>query len=54
MSLVDDALVDELIAHGTPQEYVARARQWMDAGLDQLVLIPLSRNYDEILEVFAP
>ena len=54
MSLVDDALVDELIAHGTPQECVARARQWMDAGLDQLVLIPLSRNHDEILEVFAP
>ena len=54
MSLVDDELVDDLIAHGTPAECVARAKRWKDTGLDQLVLIPLSRNYDEILEVFAP
>lgn len=54
MDLVDDALVDEVIAHGTPEQCVARARRWLDQGLDQIVLIPLSRNYDEILEVFAP
>lgn len=54
MRLVDDALVDDLIAHGTPDQCRASARRWLDAGLDQIVLIPLSRNYDEILEVFAP
>ena len=54
MRLVDDALVDDLIAHGTPEQCLASARRWFDEGLDQLVLIPLSRNYDEILEVFAP
>lgn len=54
MSLVDDALVDDLIAHGTPEQCVASARRWLDAGLDEIVLIPLSRNYDEILEAFAP
>ena len=54
MALVDDALVDDLIAHGTPEQCVASARRWLDEGLDQLVLIPLSHNYDEILEVFAP
>ena len=54
MDLVDDALVDEVIAHGTPEQCVARARRWLDQGLDQIILIPLSRNYDEILEVFAP
>ncbi len=54
MALVDDALVDELIAHGTPERCVERAQRWLDRGLDQIVLIPLSRNYDEILEVFAP
>ena len=54
MALVDDALVGELIAHGTPDECRARAQRWLDAGLDQLILIPLSRNYDEILETFAP
>ena len=54
MELVDDALVDDLIAHGTPEECVASAERWLREGLDQLVLIPLSRNYDEILEVFAP
>jgi 5,10-methylenetetrahydromethanopterin reductase len=54
MHLVDDALVDELIAHGTPEQCVKSARRWLDAGLDQLILIPLSRNYDEILETFAP
>jgi len=54
MRLVDDALVDDLIAHGTPEQCVASAQRWVDAGLDQIVLIPLSRNYDDILEVFAP
>ena len=54
MALVDDALVSDLIAHGTPEECVESARRWLREGLDQLVLIPLSRNYDEILEVFAP
>ena len=54
MELVDDALVDDLIAHGTPEECVASAERWLREGLDQLVLIPLSRNYDEILDVFAP
>ena len=54
MALVDDALVDELIAHGTPDECRAHAQRWLDTGLDGLILIPLSRNYDEILEVFAP
>ena len=54
MALVDDALVGELIAYGTPDECLASAQRWLDTGLDQLILIPLSRNYDEILEVFAP
>ena len=54
MHLVDDALVDDLIAHGTPEQCLASAQRWLDEGLDQLILIPLSRNYDEILEVFAP
>ena len=30
------------------------SQRWLDTGLDGLILIPLSRNYDEILEVFAP
>ncbi len=54
MDLVDDALVGDLIAHGTADECRASARRWLDTGLDQLILIPLSRNYDEIMEVFAP
>ncbi len=53
MKLVDDAPVDDLIAHGTPEQCRTSAQRWLDAGLDQIVLIPLSRNYDEILEVFA-
>ncbi len=54
MSLVDDATVDDVIAHGTPEQCLASARRWLDEGLDQIILIPLSRNYDQILEVFAP
>ena len=54
MALVDDAMVADLIAYGTPDECFASAQRWMDAGLDQMILIPLSRNYDEIMEVFAP
>ena len=54
MRLVDDALVDDLIAHGTPEQCVASVQRWVDTGLDQVILIPLSRNYDEILETFAP
>ena len=42
------------IAYGTPDECLAGAQHWMDAGLDQLILIPLSQNYDEIMDVFAP
>ena len=53
MELVEDALVDDLIAHGTPEACLESARRWLDEGLDELVLIPLSRNYDEILETFA-
>ena len=54
MALVDDAMVGDLIAYGTPDECLASAQRWMDAGLDQLILIPLSRNYDQIVDVFAP
>ena len=54
MALVDDDMVGDLIAYGTPDECLASAQLWMDAGLDQLILIPLSRNYDEIMDVFAP
>lgn len=54
MKLVDDAMVGDLIAYGTPDECRATAQRWMDAGLDQMILIPLSQNYDEIVEVFAP
>ena len=54
MALVDDAMVGDLIAYGTPDECFASAQRWMDAGLDQMILIPLSRNYDEIMDVFAP
>lgn len=54
MALVDDAMVGELIAYGTPEECVAGAQRWTDTGLDQLILIPLSQNYDEIMDAFAP
>ena len=47
-------MVGDLIAYGTPDECLAGAQHWMDAGLDQLILIPLSQNYDEIMDVFAP
>ena len=32
MALVDDALVGELIAYGTPDECVASAQRWLDTG----------------------
>lgn len=54
MALVDDEMVADLIAYGTPDECLVSAQRWIDVGLDQLILIPLSRNYDEIIEVFAP
>ena len=47
-------MVGALLAYGTPDECCASAQRWMDAGLDQMILIPLSRNYDEIMDVFAP
>jgi hypothetical protein len=33
--------------------HLARIRRWLDAGLDQIVLIPFDRNYYEILETVA-
>lgn len=48
-----DRLVDELYAWGEPASIVARLREHLDAGADQVAVNPITGPDDDPLEVFA-
>lgn len=54
MKLVDDDIVDMLVVSGTPDECYQNVQRWVAVGISYPVIVPLTDNYDEILEVFAP
>jgi 5,10-methylenetetrahydromethanopterin reductase len=54
MALVGDDVVDRLTVCGTPAQCLEKTRAWLNAGVAYPVIVPVTDNYDEILEVFAP
>jgi 5,10-methylenetetrahydromethanopterin reductase len=54
MQLVDDHLVEFLTAAGTAEECRQKVREYQAAGSSYPVLLPITFNYDEMIEAFAP
>ena len=54
MKLVDESIVDRLTVSGTPDHCRRRLWEWIDAGASYPIIVPLSDNYDELCDVFAP
>lgn len=54
MKLVDREVVDSLTVWGTPDRCRGRLHEWIDAGASYPVIVPLSDNYEQMCEVFAP
>ena len=53
MKLVDDSIVDMLTISGTPTECKKMVREYLTAGASYPVLLPVSENIREIINVFA-
>jgi 5,10-methylenetetrahydromethanopterin reductase len=54
MKLVSDDVVDSLTISGNESHVKDRVHEWIDAGITYPVLLPLSDNYDEMVEKLAP
>jgi 5,10-methylenetetrahydromethanopterin reductase len=54
MNLVSDEIVDRMTISGTAAHIKERVAEWLDAGIGYPVLLPLSSNYDEMVEALAP
>ena len=52
--LVSDEIVNALTISGNVSHIKDRVQEWMEAGISYPVLLPLSDNYDEIVEKLAP
>ncbi len=54
MKLVSTDLVDRLTVSGTPGECREGVMAWVDAGASYPIIVPLTDNYEELVEIFAP
>ena len=54
MKLVSDEVVDSMTISGNEKHVKDRVYEWIDAGITYPVLLPLSENYDEMVEKLAP
>jgi 5,10-methylenetetrahydromethanopterin reductase len=54
MNLVSDEIVHRMTISGTAAHIKERVAEWLDAGISYPVLLPLSSNYDEMVEALAP
>jgi 5,10-methylenetetrahydromethanopterin reductase len=54
MALVSDDIVDALTISGNERHVRDRVHEWIDAGITYPIILPLSENYDEIVEQLAP
>jgi len=54
MKLVSNDVVDSLTISGNETHVKDRVHEWLDAGIIYPVLLPLSDNYDEMVEKLAP
>jgi 5,10-methylenetetrahydromethanopterin reductase len=52
--LVSDDIVNALTISGNASHIKDRVQEWMDAGISYPILLPLSHNYDEMVEKLAP
>lgn len=52
--LVTDHIADEHLVAGTPDECRSQMRKWEDTGVDELVILPLTDDYERIIDTFAP
>jgi len=54
MKLVSDDIVDRMTISGSASHIKDRIGEWLEAGISYPVILPLSDNYDEIVETLAP
>jgi 5,10-methylenetetrahydromethanopterin reductase len=54
MKLVSDEVTDSLTISGNVTKVKDRTCEWIQAGISYPVILPLSENYGEIVEAFAP
>lgn len=54
MKLVSDLVTDSLTISGNVTKVKDRTCEWIQAGISYPVILPLSENYGEIVEAFAP
>lgn len=51
--LVDDDIVTNIVAAGTPEEVVERVQDYCDTGCTEPVLYSLGDNVEEVIDIFA-
>ena len=54
MKLVSDKVTDSMTLSGNVTQIKDRVTEWMDAGITYPIILPLSENYDEMVEKLAP
>lgn len=54
MKLVGDDVVNRMTISGDARQVKDRVHEWLDAGISYPVFLPLTENYDEMVEVVAP
>jgi 5,10-methylenetetrahydromethanopterin reductase len=54
MKLVSDEITDSLTITGNEKKIKDRINQWLDVGVTYPIILPLSENYDEIVDKLAP
>jgi 5,10-methylenetetrahydromethanopterin reductase len=54
MKLVSDEVTDSMTLSGNVTQIKDRVSEWMDAGITYPIILPLSENYDEMVEKMAP
>ena len=54
MKLVSDEVTDSMTISGNMTAIKDRMSAWLDAGIAYPIILPLSENYDEMVEKLAP
>ena len=54
MKLVSDEVTDSMTISGNVTQVKDRMNAWLDAGITYPIILPLSENYDEMVEKLAP
>lgn len=54
LDLVTDEIALNQTVAGTPEECRDQLHKWSSLGVDEIVIVPLTENYEEMIEVFQP